>query len=236
MIRGLIFDFDGLILETEGPVYQSWVEFYREFGAELPMEIWSGIIGTSNTEHLDIFSLLEDNIGRKLDRAVLAPRRAAREMEICLAQPVLPGVIEKIHQAQELGLHLGIASSSNREWVVGHLTRLGLVENFMVIHTSEDVERTKPDPALYQLALKSLGVDPTEAIVFEDSPNGVTAAKASRIFTVAVPNEMTRQLNLGHADLILDSLAELSLVEIIKRAEQSSNGSGQGVLKGFDQQ
>lgn len=234
MIRGLIFDFDGLILETEGPVYQSWVEFYREFGAELPMEIWSGVIGTSNTEHLDIFGLLEDTIGRKLDRAVLAPRRAAREMEICLAQPVLPGVVEKIHKAQELGLCLGIASSSNREWVVSHLTRLDLVDYFEVVHTSEDVERTKPDPALYRLALSSLALEPTEAIVFEDSPNGVTAAKANGIFTVAVPNGITRQLNLKHADLILGSLAELSLAEIIKRAEQGSNGSGQGVLQGLD--
>jgi len=234
MIRGLIFDFDGLILETEGPVYQSWVEFYRGFGAELPMEIWSGVIGTSNTEHLDIFSLLEDTLGRKLERAVLAPQRAAREMEICLAQPVLPGVVEKIHQAQELGLRLGIASSSDREWVVGHLTRLDLVDYFEVIHTSEDVERTKPDPALFRLALSSLMLEPTEAIAFEDSPNGVTAAKANGIFTVAVPNGMTRQLNLNHADLILDSLAELSLAEIINKAEQGSNGSGQGVLQGLD--
>lgn len=234
MIRGLIFDFDGLILETEGPVYQSWVEFYQEFGAELPMEIWSGVIGTSNTEHLDIFSLLEDTIGRKLDRAVLAPRRAAREMEICLAQPTLPGVVEKINTAQEMGLRLGIASSSNRDWVVGHLTRLGLVDYFEVVHTSEDVERTKPDPALYRLALKSLALNPAEAIVFEDSPNGVTAAKATGIFTVAVPNGMTRQLNLDHADLILDSLAELSLAEIVKRAEQRSNGSGQRGMKGLD--
>jgi HAD superfamily hydrolase (TIGR01509 family) len=234
MIRGLIFDFDGLILETEGPVYQSWVEFYQEFGAELPMEVWSGIIGTSNTEHLDIFNLLEDTIGHKLDRAALAPRRAARELEICLKQPILPGVVEKIHKAHELGLHLGIASSSNREWVVGHLTRLGLAHYFNVIHTSEDVERTKPDPALYRLALSSLSLKPAEAIVFEDSPNGVAAAKANGIFTVAVPNEMTRQLNLSHADLILGSLAELSLAEIIQRAEQRSNGSGQGVLKGLD--
>ena len=179
------------------------------------------VIGTSNTEHIDIFSLLEEMIGRKLDRKVLAPRRAAREMEICLAQPILPGVVEMIASAQSLGLILGIASSSNRDWVVGHLTRLGLVDNFEVIHTSEDVERTKPDPALYQLALTSLGLEPEEAIVFEDSPNGVTAAKAAGIFTVAVPNAMTRELNLEHADLILDTLTGLSLKEIIKQVERS---------------
>ena len=219
MIRGLIFDFDGLILETEGPVYQSWVEFYGEFGAELPMNIWSQVIGTSNKEHLDIFSLLEETIGRKLDRGTLAPRRAAREMEICLAQPILPGVLDVIGRAQNLGLRLGIASSSDRAWVVGHLTRLGLAGKFEVIHTSDDVERTKPDPALYRLALASLGLEAREAMVFEDSPNGVMAAKAAGIYTVAVPNEMTRQLNLDHADLVLDSLADLSLEQMIRQAE-----------------
>jgi HAD superfamily hydrolase (TIGR01509 family) len=221
MIRGLIFDFDGLILETEGPVYQSWVEFYREFGAELPFEDWSHIIGTSNAEHMDVFVLLEDKIGRKLDRETLAPRRSARELEICLAQPILPGVSQILTKAQGKGLKLGIASSSDRKWVGGHLTRLGLIDYFDVIHTSDDVERTKPDPALYLLALQSLGLEPDEAIVFEDSPNGVTAAKAAGIFAVAVPNPLTRQLNLDHADLELTTLADLTLDEIISKTELS---------------
>lgn len=222
MIRGLIFDFDGLILETEGPVHQSWVELYQEFGAELPMDLWSTIIGTSNTEHVDLFSLLEEKISRKLDRSILTSHRAAREMEICLAQPILPGVVEMIASAQSLGLSLGIASSSNRDWVVGHLLRLGLIDHFQVIHTSEDVERTKPDPALYQMALASLKLTPQEAIVFEDSPNGVTAAKAAGVFTVVVPNALTRKLGLNHADLRLDTLAELSLDSIIKLAEEAA--------------
>ena len=218
MIRGLIFDFDGLILETEGPIYQSWVELYREYGVELPMEFWGSIIGTSSHEHLDIFGLLEEKVGQRLDRESLAPKRAAREMEIVLQDSVLPGVVEMIESAKRLGLKLGIASSSDRDWVVGHLTRLDLLSYFDVVHTSEDVEQTKPDPALYQLALKTLELGPTEAIVFEDSPNGVTAAKFAGIYTVAVPNVMTRQLNLDHADLKLDTLADLSLDEIIVKA------------------
>lgn len=219
MIRGLIFDFDGLILETEGPIYQSWVELYQAHGVDLPMEFWGTIIGTSSHEHLDIFGLLEEKVGRKLDRERLIPERASREMEIVLQEPLLPGVIDLIKSAQNRDLKLGIASSSNRDWVVGHLTRLDLTDYFEVVHTSEDVERTKPDPALYLLALKTLGLEAQEAIVFEDSPNGVTAAKAAGIYTVAVPNVMTRQLNLDHADLKLDTLTELPLDEIILKAE-----------------
>ena len=221
MIQGLIFDFDGLILETEGPVYQSWVELFQEFDVELPFEMWANIIGTSNTEHFDPFSLLENKIRRKLDREILGPRRLAHEIELVHAQPILPGIIDALKKAKEMGLKLGIASSSDREWVMGHLTRLGLAPYFDVVHTADDVERTKPDPALYILALSSLDLKPEEAIVFEDSPNGVTAAKSAGIFVVAIPNPLTSQLSLDHADLKLDTLVDLSLDEIISRVDHA---------------
>jgi HAD superfamily hydrolase (TIGR01509 family) len=219
MIGGIILDFDGLILDTEGPVYQSWIELYQEHGTNLPFEEWATIIGTSNKEHFDPFKKLEEKIGRQLDRQALIPRRYARELELCYAQPILPGVLEVIEATKEMGLKLAIASSSSRQWVRGHLTRLGLDHYFEVVHTSEDVERTKPNPALYVLTLKSLDLDPEEAIVFEDSPNGVAAAKSAGIFVVAVPNPVTRRLSLDHADLKMDSLTDLSLGEIISRAD-----------------
>jgi len=218
MIRGIIFDFDGLILETEEPIYQSWVELYQEYNTTLPFEIWSTIIGKSSTEHFDPFTLLEENIGRRLERETIVPKRMARALALTHAQPIQPGVLDAIRDARELGLKLGIASSSSRQWVVGHLTRLGLDHYFDVIHTSDDVEHTKPDPALYILVLQSLNLRPDEAIVFEDSPNGVAAAKGAGIFVVAVPNPITNQLSLDHADLKLNSLADLTLKEIITRA------------------
>jgi putative hydrolase of the HAD superfamily len=162
--------------------------------------------------------MLEKKTGRPLDRAVLRERRFAREMEMTNQQPILPGVEEKLAQAKEMGLRLGVASSSSRQWVTGHLIRLGLMRFFEAIHTSEDVERTKPDPALFLLTLKSLELQPEDAIVFEDSPNGITAAKMAGIFTVAVPNPLTRALPLDHADLHLDSLADLSLEGILQKA------------------
>ena len=109
MIRGLIFDFDGLILDTEGPVHQSWVELFREFGAELPFDEWAKIIGTSDIEHFDPFDMLEKKIGGRLDRESLASRRYDRELELCYANPILPGVVEVIQVAGEMGLRLGVA-------------------------------------------------------------------------------------------------------------------------------
>lgn len=221
MIRGLIFDFDGLILDTEGPIYQSWLELFQDHGAELRFDVWASIIGTSNIEHFDPFQLLEETVGQSLDHETLAPLRYTRELELCHAQPILPGVIGKIERAKKLGLKLGVASSSNRDWVAGHLSRLGLACYFDVVHTSDDVKRTKPDPSLFLLTLASLDLQPGEAIVFEDSPNGVTAAKRAGIFAVAVPNDLTRRLSLEHADLKLHSLAELSLDEIIAKTNHT---------------
>ena len=120
-----------------------------------------------------------------------------------LTQPILPGVEDYLQTAKELNLKLGIASSSDRKWVEGNLSRLELLDYFDIVHTSDDVEFTKPDPTLYRLALHSLELNPGDAIVLEDSPNGVSASKAAGIFTVAVPNPLTARLNLDHADLVL---------------------------------
>ena len=220
MVRGLIFDFDGLILDTEGPVFQSWVELFREHGAELVLDEWASVIGTSDHEHFNPFTLLEEKVGKVYSHERLESDRFAREMALCEKQSILPGVLDIIQAAEQRNLKLAVASSSSRDWVVGHLNRLGLFQYFEFIHTSDDVEKTKPDPALFNLALASLNLKHQEAIVFEDSPNGVTAAKAAGIFVVAVPNDLTRQLPLDHADIILNSLEDVTLDDIIAITEQ----------------
>ena len=219
MIRGIIFDFDGLIVDTEWSVYQSWVEIFELHGVTLPFDQWAKIIGTSSLEHFNPFDVLERQVGQTLDRQKLHQKRWSRELEMVAAQPTLPGVEEILNSAKMHHLKLGVASSSNREWVAGNLARLGLLEYFDVIHTSDDVAYTKPDPTLYLLTLQSLDLSPHEAIVLEDSPNGVNAAKEAGIFTIAVPNPLTVNLNFNRADLILTSLAEMSLGDLIRVVE-----------------
>lgn len=218
MIRGIIFDFDGLIVDTEWSVYQSWAEIFDLYGVVLPLDEWTKIIGTSSLEHFNPFDLLERQVGQTLDRQKLKQKRRSRELEMVAAQPILPGVEELLNSAKTHHLKLGVASSSNREWVAGHLDRLGLLEYFDVIHTSDDVAYTKPDPTLYLLTLQSLDLCSHEAIVLEDSPNGVSAAKDAGIFTVAVPNPLTVKLNLDRADLTFTSLADASLGDLIRVA------------------
>jgi HAD superfamily hydrolase (TIGR01509 family) len=219
MIRGLIFDFDGLILDTEWPVYQSWVELFEQYGTELPFDLWASIIGTSSGEHFNPMDLLEQQVGNLPEREAVAGKRRQRELDLVVKQPVLPGVIDYLEAARGLDLKLGVASSSSYRWVGGHLSRLGLLDYFQVVHTSDNVTHTKPDPALFHLVLESLGLEPTQALVLEDSPNGVTAAKAAGLFTVAVPNPLTARLDLDHADLRLESLAEMDLAELLQVVE-----------------
>jgi putative hydrolase of the HAD superfamily len=127
------------------------------------------------------------------------------------------GVPERIAEARARGLALAVASSSERAWVEGHLTRLGLREHFSAIRCREDVPRVKPDPTLYRSALAAIGVAPEHAVAFEDSPNGVAAAVAAGMRCVAIPGPMTRSLRFDAAHLELSSLAELSLDEILAR-------------------
>ncbi len=216
MIRALIFDFDGLIVDTEGPAYQSWLEIFEELGAELPLSKWETWIGGS-PQGFDPCGYLESQLGHKVDREALTTRQAKREAELNATQEALPGVREYIADAKRLGLKLGVASSSDRPWVLRHLERLGLLQEFDCIKAAEDVEKVKPEPDLFLAVLEELGVRPEEAIALEDSPHGITSAQAAGLFCVAVPNALTSQLPTDHADLHLDSLADMPLEMMLSR-------------------
>ncbi len=221
MIRALIFDFDGLILETEGPDYQAWQRIYQEYGLELPLATWLQVVGSGFSEEVyDPYLDLEQRLKRPINREAIRAKHSDYEAAITSELLPMPGVREIIADAQKLGFKLAIASSSDRAWVVGHLERLGLAQHFDVIKTAEDVRHIKPAPDLFLAVLDALDLRSAEAIVLEDSANGVKAAKRAGIFVVAVPNELTRHIDLSHADLQLSSLAEMPLKEILPKAQQ----------------
>jgi HAD superfamily hydrolase (TIGR01509 family) len=213
LIRALIFDFDGLILDTEGVVFQAWQEVYQEHGLHLDAKRWSRIIGTAS--NWDGFAELEEKLARPLEREAIAARRLARERELADALPILPGVQEWRDEARTRGLKLAIASSSTRGWVKGHLDRLGL-NDWDCIRTRENAPRPKPDPDLYLSALEGLGLASHEAIAIEDSLNGVMAAKRAGLFTITVPCSLTAHMDLSAADLKLSSLADRSLSDVLR--------------------
>jgi HAD superfamily hydrolase (TIGR01509 family) len=223
MIRALIFDFDGLILDTEEPIFRSWKELYLSYQFDLSLTSWADTIGRSEAEApFDPRQDLEKRLGYSLDWTEIGPRRRQRELELIAAQPVLPGVEDYLKNARQLNLKIGLASSSDINWVAGHLARLGLLSYFDCLRTSDDVVYTKPAPDLFLAALECLNVDPQEAMVFEDSPNGILASRLAGIFCVAVPNLLTRQLDLAQADLRLNSLADLSLDKLLQQVEKEN--------------
>lgn len=210
--RAIIFDFDGLILDTESPILESWQREYRDHGVELLMEQWQHALGTMGG--FDPFGHLVLLTGKTLDREETVKRVNERNWAECERLDLLPGVKDRLEEARALGLGTAVASSSTVEWVERWLGRHCIRNLFDVRCTREDVPRVKPAPDLFLLAAERLGVPPAACVVFEDSPNGIRAAKAAGMRAVAVPNALTTQLVLPDPDLVVGSLAERTLQEI----------------------
>lgn len=219
MVRALLFDFDGLIVDTELPIYESWRRIYAEHGAELSLAEWLPVVGsgTSLGDRFDAVRRLEELTGRPLDRdAVVAQRRALRSA-LCDEAPLRPGVKELLERARERELKTGIVTRARDEWVERHSRRLGLAhEGDALVCANGD--HGVPKSGLYLCALDALCIAPAEAIAFEDSPAGVAGAREAGIFCVAVPNAVTRAAAFDDADAVMDSLVERPLDELLAAA------------------
>lgn len=221
MIDAVVFDFDGLIFDSETHEYETVRELFVEHGSDLPMEVWGDCIGRE-PGYFDPYAYLEQQVGRSVDREALGRVRRERFMARVEVDGPIPGVEQALKAAHALGLRVGLASSSTRDWVEGQLRRLGLLPYFHCIRTGSDVERRKPWPDVYLSVLRCLGVEPACAVAFEDSPNGALAARRAGMFCVVVPNRITAQLEFGEHDARLESLMQAELADLLARL--SANG------------
>ena len=220
MIRAIVFDFDGVIVDTEQPEYSSWVEIYHRYGQDLLFTDWAACLGTTQ-DAFDPVANLESKLGRRLpERQEIWTEQTQTSLARAMQQPVLPGVLDVLDRADQLGLGLAVASSSDRSWVIRHLERLDLARRFQCVYTKDEVSPVKPDPGLYLAAVRHLGVQPNEALAFEDSPNGIRAAKAAGMICVAAPNPLSAKLDLSRADFSIPSFAAQSLDDVLDRANQ----------------
>ncbi len=156
--RAVIFDFDGLIIDSETPIFDIWSEIYRDHGGELTMDQWRHALGTHNG--FDPYAELLRQTGVPLSREIWVPRVRDEHWRRCEDEPLRPGVLDRLQEAAELGLSAAVASSSSLEWVGPWLTRHGLRRLVQAVCTRNDVTRVKPAPDLFLLAAERLGVAP----------------------------------------------------------------------------
>jgi HAD superfamily hydrolase (TIGR01509 family) len=212
-LQSLIFDFDGLIVDTEKPGFDSWNELYAEFGQKLTLDDWrkaTGYVGG-----FDPGLHLEALLGRQLDWGNLSPKREARNWELTLKQGVLPGIRELMHDAVNAGIRVGVASNSGFGWVNDGLERLGLRGFVGAIVTRDMVLNPKPAPDVYLKTAETLQVSPARSVALEDSEPGCRAAKAAGMRAVAIPNQFSERQDLSVADVIVPSAKGLSLERLV---------------------
>jgi HAD superfamily hydrolase (TIGR01509 family) len=215
-IKAVVFDFDGVIVETEEADYLAWREIWSRYDLDLPLEEWALCIGTrQGAETFSAFGELVRRTGLSLAECEVSDEQRAAAAQLLAAAPAVDGVLEWLGSANAAGLGVAIASSSSRAWVKGHLQRIGLEERFPVIACFDDCGVPKPDPASYRLACAELGVTPPEAVAVEDSRNGLLGAKAAGLACVVVPTLMTANMDFSEADLILPSFRAATLEEVI---------------------
>jgi HAD superfamily hydrolase (TIGR01509 family) len=212
MIRALIFDFDGLILDTETALIDAYGDVHEAHRLPFDRPTFTRSVG-----HADYAFDPWRAFGAGADRVALDAERRAFNTGRNEAQPILPGVTSLIAEGRGAGLRIGLASNSGHEHVRGHLTRLGLLGSFDFIACREDVPAPKPEPDLYRLVLGHFGIRGHEAIAFEDSHTGTLAAKRAGVWVVAVPNVSTGHHDFAHVDLRVASLADCRLAALMAR-------------------
>lgn len=219
MIKALLFDFDGLLMDTESPEVQIWQEIYAEQGAQFPMDIWLRDVVGATLSNFDVAAHLAAVTGRTLDLPAIHERVQTSRLERQSRLSALPGVTRVLTLARTLGLRMAIVSSSPHSWVDGYLRQLQITGFFEFVICREDAPRLKPAPDLYLEAMHRLQLPAVECLAFEDSPNGVLAAKRAGLRVVGVPNPVTAHAGRLDADLVLSSLEEIPLEEILECVE-----------------
>lgn len=214
-IRAVIFDFDGLIVDTESVGYLTWKEIFDAHGHHLPVERYAQVIGTDFNTSYDPRRDLEELTSLVFDWEAMEVQRRARETELRSTLSILPGVVDRLTEARNLNLRTAVASSSPRSWVGPWLEQLALRDHFHHVTTVDDTGKVKPDPSLFLHAAENLGVGAHEVVIFEDSLNGLRAATAAGMRCIVAPGPMTRHLDFAGALRRVESLMDVALVELI---------------------
>lgn len=215
MIKAVIFDFDGTIIDTESAVFEAYRGLLmEEYQYDLSLEKFVQIVGTTDGA---LFDLIDETLENPIDRTLFAEKVSLQLTKVKGQLVLREGFFDTLKSLKEQGIQLALASSSKREWVVWFLERHKLTEYFPIIFTAENVDEVKPNPALYIKTLEALGLDQDEVVAVEDSVNGSLAAIRAGINCLIIPNEVTKALKFHEESHIIESYADFDLGHYLKK-------------------
>ena len=214
LVKAIIFDFDGTIIDTETAWYTVFKDAYASYDVELSLETYAKCLGT-NLQDFNPYTYLVTHHHMDLNVEAFRTSIQARHAELMELEVIRPGILNLLQQAKLAGLKMGIASSSSRQWIDRFVDALGIRKFFDCYCTADTVTNVKPHPELYLQALEQLGVSAGEAIAMEDSPNGARAALAAGLHTVVVPNTITKQLPFATGHHTIDTLEQYDLEDLL---------------------
>jgi HAD superfamily hydrolase (TIGR01509 family) len=212
-VQAIIFDFDGLLMDTESTSFLSWQHEWRQWGLTLEPADFFAPHGGDVTE--ERYAALAAAVGPGFDRAVSHRRRVAYREALHEDLDLADGLRGWLDEAASLQLRLAVASSSPRDWLTAHLGRAGVLDRFEVLAGGDEVRQAKPAPDVYQLALSRLSLSGAAALAVEDTAHGVTAAHAAGMRCIAIPNPFVPPEYVRHADLVLSSASQLRLTAVL---------------------
>jgi putative hydrolase of the HAD superfamily len=207
-VAAVLFDFDGVLVDTEWEIYQAWLATFQSHGEDLPLSLYTRCIGSD----FDAWSPklhLEDLTQLKFDWLKMDEQRQVVIRAALAKQGPIQGVVEVLKNLKEKGISIAVVSSSSHHWVDGWLEKLNLSKYFDEVVCKGDAPRIKPAPDLFLEAAKRLDVSAQNCLVIEDSVNGLNAAKAAGMQVWIVPNRVTSCLDFSAADAVFPSFAEL---------------------------
>lgn len=215
MLEAVIFDMDGVIVDSEPWHLEINLKLYEELGFKLTLEEYKQFIGKSN---IDMWSLLKNKYSLKQSIPELLKMQGEKNIQFLRKQKdgLIEGILPLLKTLKEKGIPAGLASSSSLEYIEAVLNKFKIREYFQVVVTGENMEKGKPAPDIFLYTAKLLGVKPEKCVVIEDSENGVKAAKAGGMRCIGFNNPNSGEQDLRGADWLIDSIKEIRFEDLIK--------------------
>ena len=223
-LTGVVFDFDGTMVDTESAVFGSVAQVWATHGLELAPERWMPYIGSA--ESFDWLGELDARVG-PLDRIAVQAEWMEVLMDLSAQAPMRPGVLALLDDCSAQGIPMAVASNAPRAWLEVQLGSRGLWERFDAVVAVDDVPAAKPAPDVYLAAVDALGVDPEGVVAIEDSPTGVASARAAGLACIGVPAGLSAAMDLSAATWVLPDLTDLTvagLTDLLAASTRSGSG------------